>query len=338
MTYGAIAWAARDFSDKDKKLLRKTNRIAANIMITPKKSTPSSKLEIILDIKPLDIKAQERALSTWARLGGETLKLDWDGEMKQRKRKPLGHRKWLDDELQKMVTGEIVRNNRVRFKKLIFRNVGGSERNRQTLYADGACKDGWGSIGVVQEKGDKLIDVVSKSVGSKCTPFLAELCAIREAVKQAIEAGWKNCKILTDSKWAIHDIQRQIPSNTISRHLKQWLMEKERITLEYTRAHAGNAGNERADHLAKLARGEDAKKEDMVIGLKEVNETIESWGMTKWEKEATKEWRPSTKYWEEIKKLTKAKGKYIIEWLTGHGNFRDLMIKKKSTQPRQRIV
>ena len=85
MTYGAIAWAARDFSDKDKKLLRKTNRIAANIMITPKKSTPSSKLEIILDIKPLDIKAQERALSTWARLGGETLKLDWDGEMKQKK-------------------------------------------------------------------------------------------------------------------------------------------------------------------------------------------------------------------------------------------------------------
>ena len=62
MTYGAIAWAARDITDKDKRLLMKTNRIAANTMITPMKSTPSTKLELILNTKPLDITAQERAL------------------------------------------------------------------------------------------------------------------------------------------------------------------------------------------------------------------------------------------------------------------------------------
>ena len=138
----------------------------------------------------------------------------------------------------------------------------GSERNKRTLYVDGACKEGWGSIGVVLEEGGKLVDVASKSVGTKCTPFLVELCAIREAVKYAIEAGWKRFKILTDSKWEIHNIQRQIPGNTISRQVKEWLMRNELVTLEYTKAHAGN---ERADYLDKLARGTVVKDVDLVI-------------------------------------------------------------------------
>ena len=91
---------------------------------------------------------------------------------------------------------------------------------------------------MVLKEGGKLVDVASNSVGSKFTPFLVELCAIRQDVKHAIEAGWKRCKILTDTKLAIHNIQRQTPGNTISMQVKEWLMRNEWVTWEYTIAHA----------------------------------------------------------------------------------------------------
>ena len=74
-------------------------------------------MEIILDVKPLHVKAQEKALSTWEILGGGALELDWDGEMKQKKRRPLGHSSRLEEEMKKILTGEILRNNWVRSKK-----------------------------------------------------------------------------------------------------------------------------------------------------------------------------------------------------------------------------
>ena len=54
---------------------------------------------------------------------------------------------------------------------------------------------------------------------------------------------------------------------------------------------------------------------------------------SKWLEEAPKgdSWMPDEGYWEQIKNKTKAEAKRIVELLTGHGNFRDIMKKKEQT-------
>ena len=98
-------------------------------------------------------------------------------------------------------------------------------------------------------------------------------------------------------------------------------------------AHSGTYGNDRADLLAKIAR--ESKQVDPSIGLHisqdPLKERISHWELDEWNTELDQEksnWNQMPFLWDTIKSESRGTMKRIIELLTGHGNFRDMLIKK----------
>ena len=67
-------------------------------MLPMRRSTPSNGLEVILDLPPLDLKVEERALKTMLRVL-PVIPSKWDGLGRN---KEIGHLKWGANELKKM--------------------------------------------------------------------------------------------------------------------------------------------------------------------------------------------------------------------------------------------
>ena len=89
--YVAIAWASHDLTGKEIAILRRINRIGLNMLTYTKKSTPTLKLEIILNTVPLHIQAKKAALNGWARMQNIAIQ-DWNGWTEHTSRRPLAHR------------------------------------------------------------------------------------------------------------------------------------------------------------------------------------------------------------------------------------------------------
>ena len=68
-------------------------------MVSMRKSTPTNGLEVILDLPPLDLKVEERALQTMLRVLPQCSS-KWDGIGKN---KEVGHLKWAANELNKWI-------------------------------------------------------------------------------------------------------------------------------------------------------------------------------------------------------------------------------------------
>ena len=119
---------------------------------------------------------------------------------------------------------------------------------------------------------------ISKCVGHQFTPILVEQQTILEAVKYPMCLGRNRCNIFSGAILAIQDIEKPIPGNTISRQVKQWLLENERISIQYPKAQPGIPGNEGPDPLARAVRDLEADEETMITGLKEVTDRIQRWG------------------------------------------------------------
>ena len=78
--------------------MTKLNRLIACCMVSMRKSTPTNGLEVILDLPPLDLKVEERALQTMLRVLPQCSS-KWDGIGKN---KEVGHLKWAANELKQM--------------------------------------------------------------------------------------------------------------------------------------------------------------------------------------------------------------------------------------------
>ena len=76
LTYGAMIWGHKTPSTKAKKDLGRLNRLASTGISSIKKSTPTAGLEVILDLKPVDLVIEEAGLSAYWRWKP---KLKWTG-------------------------------------------------------------------------------------------------------------------------------------------------------------------------------------------------------------------------------------------------------------------
>ena len=65
----------------------------------------------------------------------------------------------------------------------------------------------------------------------------------------------------------------------------------------------------------------------------EFNQQVDNLTVRRWstEYQADEEWKPNKRYWGILKSKQKIKVKRIIEILTGHGNFRNMLQKKQQS-------
>ena len=169
----------------------------------------------------------------------------------------------------------------------------------------------------------------------ECTVFQAEIVAIREAAKYAIEAiDFKYVKFFVDSQAALLALDTPHISSRVvleTRDILNAMAIKGKIVkLVWTRAHVGTEGNERADELAKIggklekASGNIAVPHSITKNV--INERMTEKWTDKWLEYpgarmsklfVTKTVKNKSKY---IYKLSSAKLGRLIRVTSGHNN------------------
>ena len=94
--YGASIFGKECQKKTIKDKLTKLNRLIACCMMPMRRSTPTHSLEVILNLPPLDLKVEERALKTMLRIIPQ-IKPSWDGLGNNNQ---ISHLKWADKKLK----------------------------------------------------------------------------------------------------------------------------------------------------------------------------------------------------------------------------------------------
>lgn len=134
-----------------------------------------------------------------------------------------------------------------------------------TIYTDGSCKKGQGGWGAIIQVNDKEIELYGSE--TKSTNNRMEIMAAIQALARLTQPH--EVDLYTDSKYLIHGITRWIyswqrnnwktASGKIVKNVDLWQqldsMRDRHIKVNWfwIRGHSGNALNDRADALARLA-------------------------------------------------------------------------------------
>ena len=125
------------------------------------------------------------------------------------------------------------------------------------IYTDGACSGNPGpaGIGVLLQRPDEIVEV-SEFIGSG-TNNIAELSAILRGLQQLREDERERLiHLYTDSGWSLGVLiggWKAKANLELIAEIKEHLEKLPKIELLKIRGHAGQEGNEEADHLATMA-------------------------------------------------------------------------------------
>jgi ribonuclease HI len=246
LSYGSIVWANK-LRCKQKRKLNSINRLALLCMASCRKGTPTAGLEIILDLPPLELVIEELTLKTHMRLEiSGTLqghRLFW-----QNKADRLG----LKHEDFDRYSGRYLCKN----FEIVTKECLEYHESDIHVYTDGSKTSSGTGLGVVIQREGQPDILFSERTPEGSTVFEAELTAINFAAEQLTRMKTKgqNVVIFSDSLSSLHTISRSkvttsLASGTI--YKLQNLSRKNKVTLQWVKAHVGTPGNELADSLAK---------------------------------------------------------------------------------------
>ena len=214
LCYGAMIWGHRAPELMEK--LRRINRMAINTFANFPRSTPTTALEIMLDIKPLHLFCIQEALAARVRLDA-VLEFGWHGTS-HTKRHSTSHMKFLESKLKqyKINPQGSDRCHQVKWNdgfKINWDSFNGESKHRQlsqyNIYTDGGKLDGQTGAGLSICRGTEEIHHDWFRLPNGTTVFQAEVAAIARAAKALV--GMRNeeirfVKIFVDSQAAISAI------------------------------------------------------------------------------------------------------------------------------------
>ena len=267
LCYGAMIWGHRAPALADK--LRRINRMALNTFAHFPKSTPTTALEVALDVMPIHLFCLKEALATKIRLADHT-DLAWTGtnankthsisHLRYWENKLESHHIYADerDECAPQIIQKLFRVNSDSFQ--------GDRKHRThtefNIYTDGSQHHGQTGSGYVIYKSQTEILKGSARLPDHSTVFQAEILAIRLACDAAVKnLTPKFVKIFVDSRAALLALNaRQTKSLVVAdaiNALNKLAGTARKVTLNWIPAHKGFKGNESADILAKQGAASD---------------------------------------------------------------------------------
>ena len=263
LCYGAMIWGHRAPELLEK--FRRINRMAMNTFANFPKSTPTTALEIMLDVMPLHLFCVKEALAARVRLH-EVLEFGWHGGS-HTKNHACSHMKFLEDKLAEFQIrpGESDVCSQLKWNtgfKINWDSFNGEAKHRQPsqykVFTDGSKLEGRTGAGLVVYKNKKEIATKAVNMTEGTTVFQAEVLAISEAaliMGQLHTDEMKYVKFMIDSQAAIAALGNpHVTSKVVAQaidNLNALASMVRSVTLVWIPAHKGHVGNERADDLAK---------------------------------------------------------------------------------------
>ena len=210
LSYGAMIWGHRAPELLGK--FRRINRMAMNTFASFPKSTPTTALEIMLDVTPLHLFCIQEAVAARVRLDA-VLELGWHGTS-HTKNHAVSHMRFLNDRLEDMGidTKGTDRCSRLKWSngfKINRDSFNGEAKHRKAsqynVFTDGSKLEDRTGAGMVIYKANKEIKSNKFRLPDGTTVFQAEVVAIAEAAEAVtkMEEDVRFVKIFVDSQAAI---------------------------------------------------------------------------------------------------------------------------------------
>ena len=263
ISYAAMVWGHQADQPTIIDKLGTLNRAAINTMVKIPKSTPNQGLEIILDIMPLHLHIRKEGLSAYLRLFKQT-PIQWEGVFPNLTNSVSHLRYWdyvaTEAQIQDFHT-ESDKCNVLRPASNFFLDTtsfsdmaacqGEAECN---VYTDGSKIENKVGAGVYIIRNGSPVIQDSFRLPDSATVYQAELAAVKEAA--ALLHAFHNLtsvKFFVDSQAALRTFQSDFITSKLALQTITNLnnIPAPHVTLVWTKAHVGNAGNEKADQLAK---------------------------------------------------------------------------------------
>ena len=264
LSYGSAVWARALQSAGNQEKLKKLNRLMALTMAPIRRSTPTSGLEIILVLPPLDLQIKESALKTIFRILPHN-RTQWDGLGKN----STGHLRWGLDILKQLGipqkaydgTNLLNLNKKYTVDTASFQSGIPNFSSSVTCFTDGSkliknaktpSNAGYG-FGIIQN--ECLIQSGNGQLSTYNTVFQAEIIAIQKAAESLLTMEAKPVTIFSDSQAALASLANmKVKDNATAScsSLLNQLGHTREVTLKWVKAHVGHTWNEFADQQAKL--------------------------------------------------------------------------------------
>ena len=347
MTYASVIWIKNTLTESNYKKLKRVQRLGCLSTLNAMHTTPTAGMELILNIRPINIYLQENALKSHVRLiktGNWKVELGKEGRKNNHSAIVRKFAQEIDDiymQTDKLVLKEYEYCNfsrDIQQKEILQQKIRltPTEDNQINCFTDGSkTEQGTGCAYII--RGKNLKSQSYYNLNHRNSVFQAEVYAIQKACEDLTlkKTENKDVKIHIDSQAAIRAVSGYVSrNNTVFKAKKavNKLAETNKVTLSWIPAHIGHAGNEIADRLAKRgARNRENRAEHCLpIPTRETYIKIENWGKNKhqkvWDNLSTcrqsKMFCPkiSNQYWRNISTMNRTKAMYMTQIFTGHAS------------------
>ena len=296
LSYGAIVWGKTLENAPKTRLdrLNRLNRLAALMMASCKSGTPTASLEVILDLKPLDLFIVGEAIKAGYRTKNRNL-TKWDGI--GNKSGKVGHRLWAEKHAKELGLTSPLDEGAPKFTwhknfkvdKSSFEKGDPIQTAGISCYTDGSRTDseltGWGFC-AKSFTDDSMIASDHGCLGPNATVFQAEVWAIRQAAERLRNVPETTVFFFVDSQAALMALDAsEAESETVQRCIEALneLGLRKTVILRWVKAHVGHDLNEMADELAKKGSKGDGPHSILPLPKTVVKTTVSSYTSKIWE-------------------------------------------------------
>ena len=330
LTYGSIIWHKAVDNAAVKEKLQRLQRLALLTMANVRKGTPSTAMEIIFDLTPLDLIIKEMAAKAYVRLNVNGIYYDRNSHITAIE-KWLGNWQFKGKESDSKTHG--LRDRR--FCTIIGEgNDTEMEEGKIRCYTDGSRLDNIAGAGAVIFLGNEMQNVIKQNLGDRSV-FQAEVQAIKMAAESLQGLIGRDITFRVDNQASIKALGSAETNSSLvydTYNVLQDLSRSNEVRIEWIRAHVGWHGNELADETAKEGTRMPEIQSEIRPPKRDLWAAIEGITNKKW----TKRWESSkicrqTKYFyfgpdkgksNELLNMTKNKISILTRFLTGHAFLR----------------
>ncbi len=256
LSYGCHVWA-HNLTMTTKAKFKKLNRLACLGCTRVARSTPTSALELLHDIEPLDIFLERTAVSMITRIKN-LINIRWDGIGQTKNRGHIRH--WLNTKDKMSIP--MLRPNRP-WQRIWTKYYDIKEHPATELpavwyaFTDGSRHDDQTGYGFVIRRDQTTTFATGAKLKDENSVFQAEVRAVQKAAEYLIDQVnlGDNVVFRIDSQSAIAALTKTETNDPLLMECMISLNKlgtKANTTLAWIKAHVGHYGNELADTEAKL--------------------------------------------------------------------------------------